>query len=266
MLHLVNHAFMKGCLFLVAGAIVYRTGRCNIRDLQNLGTAMPWTAGAFVLAAFAMIGIPPAGGFFSKLYLILGAIDEEQWVFVAVILLSSMLALAYFGNVIRYLYFPPAAAGRAGAERRTAGGAGRGARQARSTAVDADPDPRAGRGHHRARSLQRHSGVPLHRAGPAADLRPMSMTTAAWVCVFAPLAGALLTPLAARFGPAARIAVALACSFISAAAALYLLPALLRPDALPVESAVGWLEAPVRIGFGLLIDPLGIVSRTSSPW
>ena len=117
-LHLVNHAFMKGCLFLVAGAIVYRTGRREIRDLRNLGTAMPWTAGAFVLAGFAMIGIPPAGGFFSKLYLILGAIDAGQWVFVGVILLSSVLALAYFGNVIRYLYFPPqadAAASPAGA-------------------------------------------------------------------------------------------------------------------------------------------------------
>ena len=106
-LHLVNHAFMKGCLFLVAGAIVYRTGRREIRELRHLGTAMPWTAGAFVLAAFAMVGIPPAGGFFSKLYLILGAIDAGQWVFVGVILFSSVLALAYFGNVIRYLYFPP---------------------------------------------------------------------------------------------------------------------------------------------------------------
>lgn len=106
-LHLVNHAVMKGCLFLVAGAIVHRTGRRRIRDLRNLGSAMPWTAGAFVLAAFAMVGIPPAGGFFSKLHLVLGAIDAGLWAYVAVILLSSVLALAYFGNVIRYLYFPP---------------------------------------------------------------------------------------------------------------------------------------------------------------
>ena len=115
-LHLVNHAFMKGCLFLVAGAIVYRTGARRIHDLRHLGTAMPWTSGAFVLAAFAMVGIPPAGGFFSKLYLVLGAIDAGQWTFVGVIVLSSVLALAYFGNVIRFLYFPPAdAAADAGA-------------------------------------------------------------------------------------------------------------------------------------------------------
>ena len=53
-----------------------------------------------------MIGIPPTCGFFSKLYLILGAIDSEQWFFVAVILFSTALALVYFANVIRYMYFP----------------------------------------------------------------------------------------------------------------------------------------------------------------
>ncbi len=107
LLHLVNHAFMKGCLFLVAGAIFYRTGLREIRQFRNLSRRMPWTAAIFTVAAFSMIGIPPFGGFFSKLYLILGAIDAGQWVFVGVILLSSVLALVYFANVIRHLYFPP---------------------------------------------------------------------------------------------------------------------------------------------------------------
>ena len=110
-LHLVNHAFMKGCLFLVAGAIVYRTGLREIHDLRNLSVRMPWSTAAFTVAAFAMIGLPPTGGFFSKLYLILGAIDAGAWVFVGVILLSSVLALAYFINVIRYMYFPASADG-----------------------------------------------------------------------------------------------------------------------------------------------------------
>ena len=114
-LHLVNHAFMKGCLFLVAGAIIYRTGAREIDDLRGLGQAMPFTAATFVLAAFAMIGIPPTGGFFSKLYLLLGAIDAGAWVFVAVILISSLLAVAYFGNAIRALYFAGAGDGGDGA-------------------------------------------------------------------------------------------------------------------------------------------------------
>ena len=110
-LHLVNHAFMKGCLFLVAGVIIYRTGAREIEDLRGLGRAMPITAATFVLAAFAMIGIPPTGGFFSKLYLLLGAIDAGAWVFVAVILASSLLTVAYFGNAIRALYVAEAGGG-----------------------------------------------------------------------------------------------------------------------------------------------------------
>ena len=106
LLHLVSHAFTKGCLFLVAGAIVYRTGIREIRELRYLSVKMPWTAATFTVAAFSMIGIPPTSGFFSKLYLILGAIDAGQWLFVAVILVSSVLALMYFVNVVRYIYFP----------------------------------------------------------------------------------------------------------------------------------------------------------------
>lgn len=89
-----------------------------------------------------------------------------------------------------------------------------------------------------------------------------TLPIAAWVCVFAPLAGALLTPVAARFGAAARTAVALTASFAAAAGALHLLPALLQDralESLPIESAVAWIDAPIRIGFGVLIDPLGIV-------
>ena len=55
-----------------------------------------------------MIGLPPTGGFFSKVYLILGAIDGEHWVLVGVILVSSVLALGYLANVIRYMYLPAA--------------------------------------------------------------------------------------------------------------------------------------------------------------
>jgi multicomponent Na+:H+ antiporter subunit D len=105
MLHIVNHAFMKGCLFLVAGAIIYRTGTQNINEFKNLYIKMPYTTAAFTIAAFSMIGIPPTCGFFSKFYLILGSIDAGNWVFVGLILLSSVLNLIYFINVIRLIYF-----------------------------------------------------------------------------------------------------------------------------------------------------------------
>lgn len=107
LLHILNHAFMKGCLFLVAGAIVYKMGMRDIYKFKDLYKKMPFTMAAFTIAAFSMIGIPPTCGFFSKLYLILGSIDAKQWVFVALLLMSSMLNVIYFINVVRHAYFEP---------------------------------------------------------------------------------------------------------------------------------------------------------------
>ena len=82
---------------------------------------------------------------------------------------------------------------------------------------------------------------------------------AAWVCIGAPLVGAGLTPLLARVHARARDFGAVACSAAAAAAALSLLPKLLHPDQLPVEQTLAWIEQPIRIGFGVLVDPLSIV-------
>lgn len=86
-----------------------------------------------------------------------------------------------------------------------------------------------------------------------------TLVVAAWVAIGAPFAGAALTPLVRRMHDRAGDAVAIAASFVAAAAALRLAPALLAPEALPVESAVPWLTVPVAIDIGVLVDPLGIV-------
>ncbi len=82
---------------------------------------------------------------------------------------------------------------------------------------------------------------------------------AAWVCILAPLVGVAVTPLLARISVRAGGGGAVGLSFVAAVAALRLLPALLNPDTLPLESRVAWLDVPIEIGFGILIDPLSIV-------
>ena len=82
---------------------------------------------------------------------------------------------------------------------------------------------------------------------------------AAWVCLCSPFVGVGVTALLARMSGTARDLAALVFSFVSAAAALRMLPELFHPERLPLESAVSWLERPIRIGFGVLIDPLSIV-------
>lgn len=104
LLHILNHAFMKSCLFLVAGGIRYQTGLHEIPQFAGLGRKMPLLMAGFTAAALSMVGIPPTAGFFSKWYLVLGSIDANNWVFVAVILASSLLTAVYFFRMIEKLY------------------------------------------------------------------------------------------------------------------------------------------------------------------
>jgi len=104
LMHIMNHALMKGCLFLVAGAFIYKADLWNISDFQGLGRKMPCTCAAFTLAAISMIGVPPSVGFVSKVYIILASLDAGEFIFVAIMLLSSLLNLVYFWRVIETMY------------------------------------------------------------------------------------------------------------------------------------------------------------------
>ena len=87
----------------------------------------------------------------------------------------------------------------------------------------------------------------------------MEPVHAAWLCIVAPLVGAAATPLLARVSVRLGGAGAVGCSLVAAAAALRLLPALLAPETLPIESRIDWLDEPIAIDFGILLDPLSIV-------
>jgi len=106
-LHILNDAFMMACLFFVAGAIMYKTGSRDISHFRNLHRKMPFTMAAFTIAALSVIGIPPTCGFFSKWYLIIGAIDAQQWIFAAALILSSLLSALVFFKIIENVYFEP---------------------------------------------------------------------------------------------------------------------------------------------------------------
>ena len=73
LLHVTNHAMMKTLLFYAAGAFILRTGGKRIEDLAGLGRVMPFTAGAYALASFAIMGLPPFSGFVSKFFMIYAA-------------------------------------------------------------------------------------------------------------------------------------------------------------------------------------------------
>ena len=109
--HILNHALMKGCLFCAAGAFIYKLGLRDIRDFEGLGKKMPYASFAFTIAAISMIGVPPCTGFATKFFLILASLQATDalpvsgYIFVAVLLTSTLLNLSYFWRVIDRIYF-----------------------------------------------------------------------------------------------------------------------------------------------------------------
>ncbi len=104
-LHILNDALMTLCLFMAAGAIIYRVGGQQLSDLKGVFRRMPITMSAFMVGALSMIGVPPTAGFFSKWYLILGGIQAARWEFVGALLFSSLVNAVLFFRIIEIGYF-----------------------------------------------------------------------------------------------------------------------------------------------------------------
>jgi multicomponent Na+:H+ antiporter subunit D len=103
--HLLNHALMKAACFMAIGAVVYRTGNVTIAGLAGIGRLMPWTMGAFVVGGLSLIGVPGTVGFVSKWYLIRAALEAGMWPIAIMIVLSSLIAVAYVWRVVEVAFF-----------------------------------------------------------------------------------------------------------------------------------------------------------------
>ena len=106
-LHIASHAIAKITLFFAAGSIYTASKKTNISQLDGIGSRMPWTMGAFAIAALSMIGVPPMIGFVSKWYMLMGAMQVGQTFAVAVIIVSTLLNAGYYLPVIYRAYFKP---------------------------------------------------------------------------------------------------------------------------------------------------------------
>ena len=107
-LHIVMHAFGKITLFFCAGAILVAAHKTQVSQLDGIGRRMPWTLGAFTVGAMSMIGLPPAAGFVSKWYLMLGSLSGEHYFALFVLILVTLLNAAYFVPIVYAAFFRPA--------------------------------------------------------------------------------------------------------------------------------------------------------------
>jgi len=108
--HILNHAVMKGAAFIAVAGLVTALAVTHIEKIKGLGRRMPITALGLVISLLALAGVPPLNGFWSKLMLFGAAIDAGTvvwwgpWLAVAGVL-NSALSLAYYGWIIRKMYF-----------------------------------------------------------------------------------------------------------------------------------------------------------------
>jgi multicomponent Na+:H+ antiporter subunit D len=104
-IHMVAHAFGKITLFFAAGAIYVAAKKTEIGQLKGIGRRMPITMTAFTIGALSMIGVPPTGGFVSKWYILAGAFQDDNYVALVTIILSTVLNAAYFLPIIYMAWF-----------------------------------------------------------------------------------------------------------------------------------------------------------------
>jgi len=105
--HMFNHALAKGGLFLAVACLAYQYRDLRLDQLGGASTRMPWTCAAFVVCGLSLIGVPGTAGFISKWMLISAALETGTWGWglVAIILISSLMAVVYIWRVVEALYF-----------------------------------------------------------------------------------------------------------------------------------------------------------------
>ena len=124
LLHVMNHAVMKGAAFVAVAGVVVALAVTHLDKLQGLGRRMPFTAVGLTVSMLSLAGVPPLSGFWSKLVLFGSALDAGAavpwavWLAVAGVL-NSALSLAYYGWIIRKMYFEDGPGGRVAEPRST---------------------------------------------------------------------------------------------------------------------------------------------------
>ena len=112
LLHVIGHGLIKAGLFLVAGAIIHNLGVTKVSEMRGVGRRMPITMICYTLLSLGLIGIPPTGGFISKWYLCIGALDSDIKVFSVlgpvILLISALLTAGYLLELTFIGFFPGA--------------------------------------------------------------------------------------------------------------------------------------------------------------
>ena len=100
--HILNHAIFKSLLFYNAGTVEMAIGTRDLREMGNLTKALPVTSSTSMIATLSVAGMPPFNGFFSKLIIIIAAVQAAHPGYALIAVVGSLLTLVYFMKVQRY--------------------------------------------------------------------------------------------------------------------------------------------------------------------
>ncbi|MBQ0758969.1 MAG: monovalent cation/H+ antiporter subunit D family protein [Zhongshania sp.] len=105
-MHIATHALGKITLFFCAGAILVASHKSEISSMAGLGRIMPITMAAFFIASLSIIGLPPTAGTWSKWWLLTATLETDHLILMAVLILSSLLNIAYLLPIPLRAFFP----------------------------------------------------------------------------------------------------------------------------------------------------------------
>jgi len=103
--HILAHALGKGLLFLTAGSVEHATGTRDLDKLSGLEKSMPVTAWSYLLGSLSLAGVPPFAGFFSKFFIIVGAVSAGMYWLAILAALFSTVTLGYLVSVVNRAFF-----------------------------------------------------------------------------------------------------------------------------------------------------------------
>jgi len=102
--HLVNHAVYKSLLFLTSGSVEMSTGTRQMKQMGGLAEKLPITRTTCTVASASIVGIPPFSGFWSKLILVIAAVQAQFYWIAAIIVFVSLCTLIMYLKVQRYVF------------------------------------------------------------------------------------------------------------------------------------------------------------------
>lgn len=91
--YLIHDMIVKALLFLIAGTVIYLTGKSKIEEMSGLIRNYPMLGWLFFITMLSLTGIPPLSGFISKVYLGQGAIETGSYLLLAVAFMSGIFVL-----------------------------------------------------------------------------------------------------------------------------------------------------------------------------